>query len=73
MRNNRNFLIGVTLLFVRVIRLNGLSSRTGLFTGGMLGGGGMMKDMMGARLPPGIDPDKLPDATSDGAQLLAWE
>lgn len=79
MKKNRNLIIGVALLFVGIIGLNGLSSRTGMSMGGMMGGGGMMdgdrmkammKDMMGAQLPPGIDPGKLPEAVSNGAKLL---
>jgi len=79
MKNNRNLPIGVTLLFVGMIGLNGLSSRTGMSMGGIMGGGGMMgsdrmkammEDMMGAQLPLGIDPEKLPEAASNGAQLL---
>jgi len=85
MKNNRNLIIGMALLFVGVIGLNALWSRTGMSMGGMMGSGGMMdddrmmgsggmkemmKDMMGAQLPPGIDPEKLPEATSNGAKLL---
>ncbi len=75
MKNNRDLIIGIALLFIGVIGFNGLSSRTGMSMGGMMGGGGMMdgdgmKAMMGAQLPPGIDPGKLPDSTSNGARLL---
>jgi len=66
MKNNRNLVIGMALLFIGVIGLNGFLSRTGMSMGGMMGGDGMM----GAQLPPGIDPNKLPEATSNGAQLL---
>ncbi len=79
MKNNRNLIIGVALLFIGVIGLYGLSSRTGMSMGGMMGSGGMMggdrmktmmKDMMGTQLPPAFDPGKLPDATSSRARLL---
>lgn len=85
MKNNRNLVIGMALLLIGVIGLNGFLSRTGMSMGGMMGdgktmdsdgmmgGGGMkemMKNMMSAQLPPGIDSNKLPEATSNGAQLL---
>jgi len=66
MKNNRNLLVGVVLLFTGIIGLNGLLSRTGLFMGGM------MQGMTGAQLPFGIGPDALPEATSDGARLLGY-
>lgn len=79
MKNNRNLIIGVALLFIGVIGLISLTSRSGISMGWMMGGGRMMggegmktmmKDMMGAQLPPGIDPKDLPEATTKGAQLL---
>ncbi len=82
MRNNRSLIIGVTLLFIGIAGLNVIPgshySMSGMM-GGMMNGemmmGGddmkeMMQDMMGAQLPPGIDPNNLPDAQSKGAQLL---
>lgn len=79
MKNNRNLIIGMTLLIIGIVGINGLSSRAGISMGGMMVGGKMMdgggmkimmEDMMGAQLPPGIDPGKLPDSTSNGARLL---
>ena len=49
-------------------------SMMGMMGGGMMDRDGMkemMKDMMGAQLPPGINPDELPEPTSTGARLLA--
>lgn len=79
MKDNRNLVIGISLLIIGVI---GLSTLPGMrmTMGGMMGGGmmmdrqdmkEMMKDMMGALLPPGINPENLPDPQSTGAQLLA--
>ena len=78
MKNNQNLIIGVVLLIVGAVGLNGLWSRTGMSMSGMMGGGmmerggmkEMMKEMMGTQLPPGIDPGDLPEATSNDAKLL---
>lgn len=79
-KDSRNLVIGIALLIIGVI---GLSSLSGMrpAMGGMMGGGAMMMDrtgmkemmksMMGAQLPPGINPENLPDPQSSGAQLLA--
>ncbi len=72
MKNNRNLVIGILL---RIISVIGLSTLSGMrpAMGSMMGGGTMMMNctMMGARLPPGINPENLPDPQSTGAQLLA--
>lgn len=79
MKDNRNLVIGIALLIIGVIGLSGLSGMR-LSTAGMMGGTmmmdragmkEMMKNMMGAQLPPGLDPEHLPDPRSSGAQLLA--
>ena len=79
MKNHRNLVIGVVLLFIGVTGLNTLPFRSGMPMGGIMEGGrmmggegmkAMMKEMMGAQLPPGIDPSELPEATSNGARLL---
>ncbi len=36
MKNNRDLIIGMALLFIGVIGFNGLSSRTGMSMGGMM-------------------------------------
>ncbi len=79
-KNNRNLIIGISLLIVGIIGLSALSGMRPAM-GGMMGGGTMMMDrtgmkemmkiMMGAQLPPGINPENLPDPQSTGAQLLA--
>lgn len=83
MKDKRNLLLGIALLIVGFIGLIGLSASSGMrwSAGGMMGGGGMMMDrqgmkemmrgMMTDRLPPGIDPESLPDPRSSGAHLLA--
>jgi len=80
MKNNRNFVIGISLLIIGVIGLSALSGMRPAM-GGMMAGGPMMmdrtgmkemmKNMMGEQLPPGISPEKLPDPQSTGAHLLA--
>lgn len=78
MKDNRNLVIGITLLIIGVIGLSALSVMR-LSTAGMMGGAmmmdragmkGMMKNMMDAQLPPGLDPEHLPEPRSSGAQLL---
>ena len=78
MKDNRNLVIGISLLIIGIIGLSALSGMR-LSTAGMMGGGmmmdragmkEMMKGMMGDLLPPGINPEKLPDPQSTGAQLL---
>ncbi|MHB8624097.1 MAG: hypothetical protein ACYC9J_02270 [Sulfuricaulis sp.] len=77
MKNNRNLLIGVSLLLAGVIGL-GVLPGTRLSLGGTMGGGmmdrhgmkAMMQSMMGGQLPPGIDPKLLPDPGSRGARQL---
>jgi len=73
----RNLIIGSVLLLTGVV---GLTTTTGScnsmenMMGGMMdrnGMKGMMKEMMGAQLPPGIEPKELPDPQSNGAKLLA--
>lgn len=79
MKDNRNLVIGIALLIIGVI---GLSTLSGMrpSTAGMMGGTmmmdragmkEMMKNMMGTQLPPGLDPEHLPDPQSTGAQLLS--
>ncbi len=79
MKDNRNLLIGISLLIIGIIGLSILPGMR-MATGGMMGGGmmmdragmkEMMRGMMGDLLPPGINPEKLPDPQSIGAQLLA--
>lgn len=73
MKDNRNPVIGIALLIIGIIGLSVLSGMR-LSTGGMMDRAGMkemMKNMMGAQLPPGLDPEHLPDPRSGGAQLLA--
>jgi len=79
MKDNRNLVIGISLLIIGVIGLSALSGMR-LSTAGMMGGTmmmdragmkEMMKNMMGAQLPPGLDPGHLPEPRSSGAQLLA--
>jgi len=78
MKDKRNLVTGIALLIIGVI---GSSALSGMHpaTGGMMGGGmmmdragmkEMMKNMMGAQLPPGLDPAFLPEPRSSGAQLL---
>lgn len=77
-KNNRNPIVGVSLLLAGVIGL-GVLSAARLSMGGTMGGGmmdrhgmkEMMKGMMGGQLPPGMDPKALPEPQSRGAQLLA--
>lgn len=78
MKDNRNLVIGIALLIVGVIGLSALSGMR-LATGGMMGATMMMErtgmkqmmtNMMGAQLPPGLDPERLPDPRSSGVQLL---
>lgn len=78
MRRNRTLIIGVALFLAGATGLMSLysppMSMAGMMGGGMMMGRdgmkGMMKEMMGAQLPPGIDPRDLPEATSNGARLL---
>jgi len=73
MKDNRNPVIGIALLIIGVIGLSALSGMR-LSPGGMMDRAGMkemMKNMMGTQLPPGLDPEHLPDPRSGGAQLLA--
>ncbi|MDE2118940.1 MAG: hypothetical protein KGJ19_10170 [Betaproteobacteria bacterium] len=79
MKDNRNLVIGIALFIIGVTGLFVLSGMRPS-TGGMMGGTmmmdragmkEMMKNMMGAQLPPGLDPEHLPDPRSSGAQLLA--
>ncbi|MHB8744103.1 MAG: hypothetical protein ACYC9L_13365 [Sulfuricaulis sp.] len=77
MKNNRNLLIGVSLLLAGIIGF-GVLPGARLSLGGTMGGGmmdrhgmkAMMQGMMGGQLPPGIDPKLLPDPGSRGARLL---
>lgn len=79
MKDNRSLVIGIMLLIIGVIGLSALSGAR-LATSGMMGGAmmmdragmkGMMKNMMGAQLPLGLDPEHLPEPRSKGAQLFA--
>lgn len=80
MKNYLNLVIGISLLIIGVIGLSALSGMRPAM-GGMMGGGPMMmdrtgmkemmKNMMGDQLPPGINPENLPDPQSTGAHLLA--
>lgn len=78
MRSNRSLIIGVALLFIGITGFNvipGLHMSMGSMMNGrmMMDANGMkemMQDMMGAQLPPSIDPGDLPEATSNGARLL---
>jgi cytochrome c2 len=77
MRNHQSLIIGVALLFIGIAGLNLISGvrmySSGIMGGMMMDGKGMkemMQNMMGARLPPGIEANDLPDAQSKGAQLL---
>jgi cytochrome c5 len=71
-------IIGVALFLAGATGLMSLysppMSMAGMMGGGMMMGRdgmkGMMKEMMGAQLPPGIEPRDLPEATSNGARLL---
>ncbi|VAW87161.1 hypothetical protein MNBD_GAMMA17-408 [hydrothermal vent metagenome] len=68
----RNLIIGSVLLLIGVV---GLTTTGGscYSMGSMMdrdGMKGMMKDMMGAQLPPGIDPGDLPEPQSNGAEHL---
>ena len=79
MKDKRNLVTGIALLIIGVIGSSALSGRypatTGMMGGGMMmdraGMKEMMKNMMGAQLPPGLDPAFLPEPRSSGAQLLA--
>lgn len=71
----RNLIIGSVLLLTGVVGLTttGSCNSMGNMMGGMMDQDGMkamMKDMMGAQLPPGIDPKELPEPQSNGAKLL---
>ncbi|MHB8455759.1 MAG: hypothetical protein ACYDDO_13945 [Acidiferrobacterales bacterium] len=77
MKNNRNLIIGVSLLLAGVIGLGvlpGMRLSLGATMGdGMMDRHGMkemMKGMMGDVLPPGLDPRLLPDPGAPGAHLL---
>ncbi len=79
MRRNRTLIIGAVLFLAGATGLMSLYSSP-LSMAGMMGGGmmmdrdgmkSMMKEMMGAQLPPGVDPNDLPEPQSNGAQLLA--
>jgi len=66
MKSHRNLMIGFVLLLAGVLGLvtmDGMMDRDGMKR--------MMKNMMGARLPPGINPADLPEPGSAGARLLA--
>ncbi|MDE2309500.1 MAG: hypothetical protein KGL01_01575, partial [Betaproteobacteria bacterium] len=74
MKDNRNLVIGIALFIIGVTGLFVLSGMRPS-TGGMMGGTmmmdragmkEMMKNMMGAQLPPGLDPEHLPDPRSSG-------
>ncbi len=78
MRNRRSLLAGVLLLLVGIVGLATVSGPR-LSMGGMMGGGmmmdregmkAMMREMMGARLPPGLAPEELPEPRSRAARLL---
>ncbi len=72
MKNNRDLVVGVSLLLTGVIGLGALSGMQMSF-GGMMSRSGMkemMESMMSDALPPGIDPKLLPDSGSRGAKLL---
>lgn len=77
MSSYRNLIIGSVLLLTGVVGLmttSGSCSSMGNMMGEMMdrdGMKGMMKEMMGAQLPPGVEPNKLPDPQSSGAKLLA--
>jgi len=78
MKPNQNLAIGVILLLGGVLGLATLAgSRPSMAE--MMGNHsmmdrdgrmGMMRGMMGERMPPGIDPADLPDSQSEGAQLV---
>lgn len=78
MKSHRSLVIGLTLLVIGIAGLNlipGAQMSLGsMMNGGMMMGGDgmreMMQDMMGAQLPPGIDPSDVPEVTSNGARLL---
>jgi len=78
MRRNRTLIIGVALLLAGATGLMGLY-RLPMSMAGMMGGGmmmdrggikGIMEEMMGAKLPSGMEPRDLPEASSNGARLL---
>lgn len=72
MKNNRSLIIGVSLLLVGIIGL-GVLQGTRMSMAGMMDRNGMkemMKGMTGGQLPPGIDPEALPEPRSHGARLL---
>lgn len=80
MKDNRNLVLGIALLIIGVIGLSTLSGMRPAM-GGMMGGGVMMMDrtgmkemmkiMMGAQLPSGINPENLPDPHSTGVHAFA--
>lgn len=85
MKNNRMFLIAAVLIALGVVGIittawfadyqnsNGWASS--MMGGGMMGQDmmrGMMNQMMPDLVPPGINPQDLPDPNSKGAQLLVY-
>ncbi len=76
MKPYRNLIIGFVLLLTGIAGLMATGgscySMGNMIGDGMSQGGmkGMMKDMMGAQLPPGIEPQKLPEPQLNGAKLL---
>lgn len=78
MTGNGRLILGAVLTSVGLLGLAVLNS-AGLSTGGFMGGmmmgredmKAMMSRMMSAQLPPGIDPQDLPEPRSEGARLLA--
>ena len=77
MKGNGGLMLGVALIVTGLLGLAVLRG-AGLSMGGMMGGSmmdredmkAMMSRMMGAQLPPGIDPQDLPDSRSEGARLF---
>lgn len=76
MKSCRNLNIGVVLLLAGVVGLmttSGSCNSMGNMMGGMMDRDsmkGMMKNRMGVQLPPGIEPEELPESQSSGAKLL---
>ena len=85
MENNRMFLIAAVLIAVGVVGIITTEwflgyGNSGGWASSMMGGGmmnqnpmrGMMNQMMPDLVPPGVNPEDLPDPDSKGAQLLVY-
>jgi cytochrome c5 len=73
MKPNRNLTVGLVLLLGSVIGLVTMTGPRSSMAETMGNQGmGMMDGMMGERMPPGIDPAKLPVPQSEGARLIQY-